>query len=373
MNAQTIRPGLYLGLMSGTSLDGIDAALVEIDGRSVTLVAARESPWPEDLRNRLLELRETPQLSLQTLGELDHRCGAGLADAALALLEEAGVTPDRVTAIGSHGQTIHHHPHPPTPFSLQIGDPSLIAQRTGITTVADFRRRDLAAGGQGAPLVPPFHKECLWRPGRHRAVLNIGGIANLTALPADGTVTAGFDTGPGNCLLDSWIRRHLGRPYDRDGRWAAGAEPDAALLARLLDDPYFRQAPPKSTGTEYFSLNWLAARLGESRLDPQVVQATLLALTVATVAEAVKRWLPETEELLVCGGGRHNGALMAALTDALAPVEVAGTERAGLDPDWVEAMAFAWLAARTLAGLPGNLPTVTGAREAVVLGAVYPG
>ncbi len=371
MNAQTVRPGLYLGLMSGTSLDGIDAALVEIDGPSVTLVAARETPWPEPLRTSLLELRESPQLSLQTLGELDHRCGAGFADAALILLEEAGVTPGQVIAIGSHGQTIHHHPHSPAPFSLQIGDPNLIAQRTGITTVADFRRRDLAAGGQGAPLVPPFHKELLWQPGRHRAVLNIGGIANLTALPADGTVTAGFDTGPGNCLLDGWIRRHQGRPYDRNGCWAAGAEPDAELLARLLDNPYFRQAPPKSTGTEHFSLNWLAARLGDAPPDPQVVQATLLALTATTVAEAIARWLPETEEVLVCGGGRHNGALMQALAGSLAPITVAGSESAGLDPDWVEAMAFAWLAARTLAGLPGNLPAVTGAREAVVLGAVY--
>ncbi len=367
------RDGLYIGLMSGTSMDGIDAALVELEAGRVTLRHARLHPWPEPLRRRLRAAAAGEPLTAEALGELDHLAGAELAAAALALLEEAGVPPAAVTAVGSHGQTLWHRPGGAAPFSLQIGDASLIAQRTGITTVADFRRRDMAAGGEGAPLVPRFHEAALGHPRRHRTVLNLGGIANLTVLPAGGGVSAAFDCGPGNCLMDGWVRRHLDRPFDEEGAWAAGGRCLPELLEALLADPYFDRPPPKSTGPEHFSGAWLEARLASRpEAAPQDVQATLAELTAQAAARAVRRWAPETEELLVCGGGRRNRHLLARLAACLPGIPVRGTESAGVDPDWLEAMAFAWLAAATLAGEPGNLPAATGAREAVVLGTIHP-
>jgi anhydro-N-acetylmuramic acid kinase len=232
----------------------------------------------------------------------------------------------------------------------------------------------MATGGQGAPLVPRFHQAMLAKQGHARCILNIGGIANVTVLDERGEVATAFDTGPGNCLMDLWCRQQLDQPFDRNGAWAASGSVHEPLLERLLQDPFYRQPPPRSTGTEHFSANYLAERLAEfPGLAPESVQATLLALTARTIVDAVRRWAPATRELLVCGGGRHNATLMAALASALSEWEVKGTETAGLDPDWVEAMAFAWLAAATLAGEPGNLPRATGAREEVVLGAVYPG
>ena len=368
-----IADGLYLGLMSGTSMDGIDAALVRFRRGWPELIETHVHPWPRELQQRLRALNASGHASLQELGELDHLCGLGFADAARALLEKAGLEPGAVTAIGSHGQTLWHHPTPPAPFTLQIGDPNLIAQRTGITTVADFRRRDLAVGGQGAPLVPRFHQAVFGQSGVQRTVLNIGGIANLTVLDETGRVTAAFDTGPGNCLMDAWCRHAWSEPFDREGRHAAAGHSDQALLGRLLQDPYYQMPPPKSTGTEHFSLEYLLRHLQElPPLAPEVVQATLLDLTCTTVGDALERWAPGTRELLVCGGGRHNPVLMEALAAALPEVTVKGTESAGVDPDWVEAMAFAWLAAATLAGEPGNLPPATGAREPVVLGGIYP-
>ena len=368
-----IADGLYLGLMSGTSMDGIDAALVRFHRERPELVQSHVHPWPRELQQRLRRLNASGTATLQELGELDHLCGALFADAARALLEKAGLEADAVTAIGSHGQTLRHHPAGPAPFTLQIGDPNLIAQRTGITTVADFRRRDLAAGGQGAPLVPRFHQAVFGRRGELRTVLNIGGIANLTVLDERGRVAAAFDTGPGNCLMDAWCRHAWKEPYDREGHRAAAGHSDQGLLERLLQDPYYRMPPPKSTGTEHFSLDHLQRQLQAlPPLAPETVQATLLALSCTTVAEALKCWAPDTRELLVCGGGRHNPVLMDALAAALPELTVKGTESAGVDPDWVEAMAFAWLAAATLAGEPGNLPAATGARREVVLGGIYP-
>ena len=362
---------LFLGLISGTSADGIDAALVAFAPR-LEVLAACTVPWPEPLRRRLLDLAQQADatLSPDAFGRLDAEVGECFALAALHLLERAGVDAAAVTAIGSHGQTLRHRPQGEFPFSLQIGDPSRIAERTGITTVADFRRRDVAAGGQGAPLMPAFHAHVFGAGAEDSAVLNLGGIANLTLLPRGGPVR-GFDTGPANALLDAWCEAQTGAAFDHGGAFAAGGLVDAGLLERLLSEPWFRLPAPKSTGREVLQLGWLQARLGghEAAAD---VQATLVELTAASVADALLRELPGCRRLLACGGGVHNPLLMARLAARLPAVTVASTAAAGLDPDHVEACGFAWLAARTLAGRPGNLPSVTGARGARILGAIYP-
>ena len=366
---------LFVGLMSGTSLDGIDAVLARFGTDPVpTLLASHRHPIPADLRSELAILTRPGEDELRRMARADVRFGRLLAEAACALLEAAGTAGESIRAIGSHGQTLRHWPDGETPTTLQIGDPNIIAQRTGITTVADFRRRDMAAGGQGAPLVPAFHQAVLRQPGENRAILNIGGIANLTLLPADGTATRGFDTGPGNALLDAWIRRHRHQSHDADGAWAASGEVHPDLLAALLADPYFRAAPPKSTGRDHFHLDWARARWpGLDRLDPADVMATFLELTAVSIRDALQASAPATTRLLVCGGGVHNTRLMQRLQALLPAMTVESTASVGLDPDWIEAMAFAWLARETLAGRPGNLPAATGARQAVVLGAIYPG
>ncbi|HET6604927.1 MAG TPA: anhydro-N-acetylmuramic acid kinase [Xanthomonadaceae bacterium] len=361
---------LYIGLISGTSADGIDAVLVRF-APALQVLAALSLPYPHDLRARLLDLAQAPApvLSLDELGHLDARLGEAFAEAALAVLQAAGAGAAQVAAIGSHGQTLRHRPDPPHAFSLQLGDPARIAERTGITTVADFRRRDIAAGGQGAPLMPAFHAAFLADAREPRAVLNLGGIANLTLLPVRGAVT-GFDTGPGNALLDAWIERQRGERFDRDGDYARSGTVDAALLQRLLADPWFAAPPPKSTGREVFHLHWLQAGLAGAPAAADV-QATLLELTAASVAVQLRARQPDTARLLVCGGGVHNRALMARLDAHLAPIGVESTAVHGLDPDHVEATGFAWLAQRTLAGEAGNLPAVTGAAGARVLGAIH--
>lgn len=368
-------PGeLFIGLMSGTSMDGIDAALVDFADHRPRLIAARTHPWPRSLRLTLQQLASGEPCSLETLGRADAAAGDCLADAALALLDGTPFSADQIDAIGSHGQTLHHGPDGDDGFTLQIGDANRIAERTGITTVADLRRRDIAAGGQGAPLVSAFHDAYLAEPGEQRAVLNIGGIANLTLLPGDAGAATGFDTGPGNCLMDTWIASHDGRTYDRDGAWGASGAPIPALLAQLAADPYFAAATPKTTGTQYFSPDWLRRQLGDWQdAAARDIQATLAALTVQSIRDALLATQPDTGRLLVCGGGRHNALLMSGLARALPDVQVVGTESAGLDPDNLEAMAFAWLARQRLLGQAGNLPSVTGARHPVVLGAVYPG
>jgi anhydro-N-acetylmuramic acid kinase len=365
----------YLGLISGTSADGIDAALVSIDGGESSplqaeLIAARTLPWQPDVRARLVWLGQGGALdSLDELGELDAQVGEAFADAALAILGEAGIAPSQVAAIGSHGQTVRHRPYVAHPFSLQIGDASRIVERTGITTIADFRRRDIAAGGHGAPLLPALHHALLHDPGEHRAVLNLGGIANLTLLPASGAVR-GFDTGPANALMDLWCHEHTGRAFDEAGAWGATGQSDQALLERLLGDPWFAQPPPKSSGREHFQRSWLAPHLGDE-LAAVDVQATLRELTARTIADALHASQPETRRLLVCGGGVHNPVLMDALRKALPGVAIDSTAAFGLDPDHVEAMGFAWLARQTLHGKPGNLATVTGAAGPRILGAIH--
>ena len=373
-------PSLFLGLISGTSADGIDAALVRFDGDDpharCELVRGRTYAWDEALRARLVELGQGGELaSLDELGTLDARVAEGFAAAALALLREADIAASAVRALGSHGQTVRHRPHGAAndgrfPFTLQLGDGNLIAERTGIATVADFRRRDVAAGGHGAPLLPALHAALLSAPGEDRAVLNLGGIANLTLLPAHGAVR-GFDTGPANALMDAWCERHSGRAYDANGDFAASGNLDEALLARLLDDAWFALPPPKSTGREQFHLDWLASKLAGDE-SPAAVQATLLELSAATVADALRAAQPGTKRVLACGGGVHNPRLLARIAARLPGVALESTAAHGVDPDFVEAMAFAWLARQTLLGLAGNLPSVTGARGPRVLGALYP-
>lgn len=362
---------LFIGLMSGTSVDGIDAALVGFSPHP-RLLFARTYPLPQALAGQILQVSQSQaSVALDQLGELDTRMGKALGEAVLALLQESGVRAEAIRAIGSHGQTLRHRPFGDAPFTLQVGDGNLIAELTGIATVADFRRRDVAAGGQGAPLVPAFHAATLQAGDEDRAVLNIGGIANLTLLPAGGSVR-GFDTGPGNGLMDAWCLRHRGERFDRGGAFAAGGVCSPVLLERLLSEPWLAFPPPKSTGRDHFHAQWLEDRLAGLELSPADVQATLNRFTAQTVADALFRQMPGCTRLLVCGGGVHNPVLMANLSVALPGVIVESTASHGLDPDFVEAMAFAWLARETLANRPGNLPAVTGARGPRVLGSIYP-
>lgn len=363
---------LFLGLISGTSADAIDVALVSFDSQPC-LVAALAAPYPPALRPRVLALaRDRAEISLDELGSLDTELGHAFADAALALLERERISPGAIHALGSHGQTVRHKPTLAAPYTLQLGDPNVIAERTGITTVGDFRRRDIAAGGQAAPLVPGLHAALLSDPEQNRVVLNLGGIANITVLPRDPTApVTGFDTGPANCLMDGWSLQQRGAGCDIDGAWAAQGRIDEVLLAQMLDEPYFHQRGPKSSGREVFNLDWLTRQLAERAVLAVDVQATLLALSVRSVAAAIRRDAPEVQQVLVCGGGVHNSRLMRALTEALAPVPVNSTASSGIDPDYVEAMAFAWLARQRLLGLPGNCADVTGARGPRVLGAIY--
>ncbi len=361
---------LYIGLMSGTSMDGIDAALIEFGESSLKVLHARSFPYPTALREQLLAAISIPlDRDIENVAELDRQTGACFRDAALALLNSAGVDAAAVAAIGSHGQTLRHQPDAARPFTLQIGDPALITTGTGITTVADFRSADIAAGGQGAPLAPFFHEWLFRSPGTHRTVLNIGGIANVTVL-ADEHATIGFDTGPGNTLMDAWIREQRDEPFDHSGDWASSGTVNADLLQRFLGDPYFSAPPPKSTGFEQFNLRWIEG--AEIRSIAAVdVQATLCALTAQTIADAILSFATNTSELIVCGGGVHNTTLMQQIAQRLPGVGVESTATAGLEPDWVEATAFAWLAMRRMHNLPGNLPSVTGAKQAVMLGTVH--
>lgn len=376
---QTSTSQLFIGLISGTSADGIDAALVRfIDdgGTQCELVHGRTYPWPEALRSRLIALGQGAAIdSIDEIGTLDVRIGEHFADAALHLLSDAGVATAQVRAIGSHGQTVRHRPAGAAfdgayPFTMQLGDAHVIAERSGINTVADFRRRDVAAGGHGAPLLPALHNALLHSPQEDRAVLNLGGIANFTLLPRVGEVR-GFDTGPANALMDAWCLRHTGQAFDADGVFAAAGACDEDLLQRLLDEPWFALPPPKSTGREVFHLDWVQARLSGNE-SPSDVQATLLELTAASIADALQATQPGTRRVLVCGGGVHNPRLLQRIAANLPGMQVESTAAHGLDPDLVEAMGFAWLARQALAGLPGNLPSVSGARGPRVLGVVYP-
>ena len=366
--------------MSGTSLDGVDCALVDLSG-SPALVATGFLPYPTALKLALLELSQSGSDEIERAGRLAVELSELYATSVNQLLAQAGVGAAGIEAIGCHGQTVRHRPE--SGFTVQLANPALLAERTGITVVADFRSRDIAAGGQGAPLVPAFHAVCFRSTERHRVVVNIGGIANLTDLPtpANGAVR-GFDSGPGNMLLDLWANQQLGADCDRDGRLASTGAVIPDLLERMLDDEYFGRPPPKSTGRERFNEKWLAAKLGRERADLHAghahaghaaadVQATLAELTARTIAAAIERCCPGAEDVFACGGGVHNPDLMRRLQAGLGGRPLTTTDALGIPADWVEAMAFAWLARQALNRSAGNLPEVTGARGPRVLGAVY--
>ncbi|MEM1411136.1 MAG: anhydro-N-acetylmuramic acid kinase [Pseudomonadota bacterium] len=363
-------PALYIGLISGTSRDGLDAALVDLSQEHPRLLKAACTPYPESLRaelDHLLDLGRRPQTA-ECMG-LDMALGGFFADACQGLLDDAGQSASAVMAIGSHGQTVWHEPNGPDPVSLQIGNAEVLSRQTGLTVVSDFRSADLALGGQGAPLAPLLHRGLFGRLAPC-AVLNLGGIANLTLLEPDGAVS-GFDTGPANCLLDSWCLSRRGEPFDDDGAWAASGQVLTELLEQWLEDPYFALPTPKSTGLEHFNRSWLAQRL-QGDEAPEDVQRTLMALTVESVAQALERHATLAGPVLVCGGGVHNGFLMRELAARLPDRTVESTQAHGIDPDWVEAVLFAWLAQQRLADQLQDTAPITGARAPALLGRVTP-
>ncbi|HSQ81915.1 MAG TPA: anhydro-N-acetylmuramic acid kinase [Casimicrobiaceae bacterium] len=365
---------LYAGVMSGTSLDGVDAVVADFSpssGAPCETLGAAHVAYPTMLRDELLALQLPGNNELARAGAAANILAELYAEAIAKALEAASLAAHRVRAVGVHGQTLRHRPD--RGFTFQLNNPARVVERTGIAVVADFRSRDVAAGGQGAPLVPAFHAALFRRPDLHRVIVNVGGIANITDLPPEGPIR-GFDTGPGNVLSDLWCARNRGTPYDAQGAWAATGRIDAALLAVLLDDSYFAAPPPKSTHRDRFNLEWLEERLARAgaRGEAEDVQATLVALTARTIADAIRATAADAAEVLVCGGGANNQTLLGELSRELAQQRVATTADEGVPVEQVEALAFAWLARETIAGRAGNLPAVTGANGPRVLGAIYP-
>ncbi len=370
---------LFIGLMSGTSLDGVDGVLADFDpsgcGRSaIRVLAHRQAGFPEELRATLLRLNSRGDDELHQAALAANalvRVYAGVVD---ALLRHCGVGSAQVRAIGAHGQTVRHRPQEfdGSGYTLQLMNGALLAELSGIDVICDLRSRDVAAGGQGAPLVPALHAALFAAPGTDVAVLNLGGIGNLTLLPAQGAVR-GFDCGPGNALLDLWCQRHQGQAYDDGGRWAASGQVNSRLLQIFLSEPFLQREPPKSTGRDLFNAAWLnQALLQQTSIAPADVQATLAEFSARAAAQALQQRAPQTQRLLVCGGGAFNIDLMQRLVALLPSISVQSTDAAGVPPLQVEALAFAWLAQAFVARQPGNLAAVTGARGPRVLGALYP-
>jgi anhydro-N-acetylmuramic acid kinase len=365
-----LKAAYYIGLMSGTSLDGIDAVLADLSPSPPLLSHAFYLPYDAALRSQLLKLHYPGHDELHSAAMLGNELARRYAEAVADLLGESGVKPGEITAIGCHGQTVRHCPESRTGYTIQLCNPALLVELTGITVVADFRSRDIAAGGQGAPLVPAFHHILFGNPQIHRLIVNIGGICNLTSLPPKGKVI-GFDCGPGNMMMDAWCLQHTGKIYDEDGAWAGSGRVIHSLLEKLLALPFFSLPPPKSAGRETFNPAWLASCL-TGKEAPADVQATLLQLTVLGIARPVLDHFPDEAEIYLCGGGARNGMLVAALRTALPGRKVELTDSLGIDADWLEAFAFAWLAKQAIEGIPGNLPAVTGAKGPRLLGAIYP-
>jgi anhydro-N-acetylmuramic acid kinase len=358
---------LYVGIMSGTSLDGIDTALLDFSGSKPRLLATHYQAYPETLKQTLLSLHQPTQNELHHTQLVANELAQGYAAATQTLLLAANANAKDVCAIGCHGQTIRHRPD--AGYTVQLGNAALLAELSGITVVSDFRSRDIAAGGQGAPLVPAFHHKMLRHPAIHRVIVNIGGISNLTNLPP-GQATSGFDCGPGNLLMDAWTSRHLGLPYDKDGTWAASGVIIPALLQAFLDEPYLHACPPKSCGRDLFNMGWIEQYL-HGKEAPADVQATLLALTGHAIGDAILSYCPGAEEIYLCGGGAHNQTLARHLRTALPDCRIQLTDALGIEADWLEAIAFAWLAQQTLQSHCANLPEATGARHPCILGAIY--
>ena len=365
-------PDLYLGLMSGTSLDGVDAAIVDFGGSMPVALHCLTESYPESISGRIQELTRATSITLDALCGLDVDIAEFYVEVVHKALAAASISADSIKAIGSHGQTIHHNPDQTPRFTLQIGDPNTLCAGSGITTVADFRRRDMALGGQGAPLASAFHHSVFHSADKDRAIINIGGIANITHLPADTEkAISGFDTGPGNTLLDYWVSLHLKKRFDNEGAWAAEGNIDTNLLQEMIAaEPFFLQNPPKSTGTEHFSPSWLDKFLSE-KPKPADIQATLLELTAQTIAMGIMRLEQPPGECYICGGGIHNRALINRLEKLLPKTTLQSTATLGVDPDYVEAIAFAWLARQTINGRAGNLPSVTQAKSSAILGGIF--
>lgn len=369
-------PELYIGLMSGTSLDGIDAGLVEFKDQKIQLIAFEYLPFSDAIKKEIEYLSQPNcPILLNRYGEIDQQLGDLFALAVEKLLKKSNTPRTSISAIGSHGQTIYHAPGKPSAFSLQIGDPNIIAEKTGITTIADFRRRDIAAGGQGAPLVPAFHQAIFSQTfdlsKQSISIVNIGGIANISHLSSNKTI--GFDTGPGNTLIDFWINKHLGKRYDKNGDWGRSGTVNQELLKLLKQDSYFNLSPPKSTGKEYFSPSWLIEKITQTtECNTEDIQASLCQLTADTISDAINQYASESDHSLICGGGAHNNYLISLIQNNLNH-PVSSTEKFGINPDHVEAMAFAWLARQTINNLSGNLIEVTGAKKPAILGGIYPG
>jgi len=360
--------------MSGTSLDGVDVVLVDFSNQQPTLLASHNHEIPSTLKQEIINTIDSNwKGSLEEIGHLNQQLGTLFADATNALITTENLDRDSITAIGNHGQTVWHQPHGDHPFTMQLGDASIIAEKTGITTIADFRSRDVAAGGQGAPLVPAFHAALLSHPSKNRVICNIGGIANITTLPNSNSnkAASGYDTGPGNGLIDAWISLHSDNSYDKNGAWGKSGKILTNILDTLLKDDYFAQLPPKSTGKELFNIDWLRKNLEDSlnQEKQEDIQATLTELTAKSIADNINT---DCNELYICGGGIHNDFLIERLRHHLPTIVIDSTSRLGIDPDWMEAIAFAWLAKQTLEGNTSNLPEVTGAKGKRILGAIYP-
>lgn len=365
----------YIGVMSGTSLDGIDVVLVSIEHNQCQMISHHSHPMPEKIKQKILAMCSGQFTTLKQIGELDHQLGLLFSEAVLSLLNHPNcpVSATQIRAIGNHGQTLYHQPDGEYPFTLQLGDANLIAAKTGIDTIADFRRKDMAYGGQGAPLVPAFHRTLFAHTDSCLVVLNIGGIANISVINPDQSIL-GYDTGPGNVLIDSWCMQHQGTPFDRDARFAQRGCVQYEWLLQMQHDEYFSRPAPKSTGREYFNHNWITSQLKNysKPLTPEDVQRTLTELTAVSICEQVKKHQYGTApSLLVCGGGAQNPLIMQQLKKHLPHWQVATTEQFGIDSEFMEAMAFAWLAYRRIHDLPSNLPQVTGARKEVSLGVIY--
>jgi len=362
---------LYIGVMSGTSLDGIDCVLVNFNGQKMQLIASLHTAYPKALRDKLIQLCQSFTVNVKDLGCLHTELGELYSKAIMALLNNTKISAKKVIAIGNHGQTIYHLPEGKFPFTMQIGNAAVIAARTGIDVIADFRSIDMAFGGQGAPLVPAFHAAVFAKKNKNVAVVNIGGMSNVTLIPASGKVS-GFDTGPGNVLMDLWIQAHKRQAYDKNGSWAKSGQVHPQLLTALLAEAFFKQKPPKSTGRELFNTEWLKSKLVKFKnLAAEDVQATLLELTAQSITMALKLARFKADGLFICGGGAYNQALLQRIKTLNPGTYVDTTNKLGIEPSWVEAMAFAWLAKQTVEGKPGNLPSVTGAKQACVLGAKY--
>lgn len=364
---------IYIGLMSGTSLDAMDAVAVSFANPTHPDVLATHSlPWSESARQQIQQLCQPSDNEISQLASLDNLIAQASVQAVQAVLQQANLQPSQVAAIGSHGQTVRHYPE--RRFTLQIGDPNIIAEQCGITVVADFRRRDIAAGGQGAPLVPAFHQAIFSHANKNRVIVNVGGISNISILSSsDQTPFIGFDVGAGNLLMDGWCQQHWQQAYDNNGHYASQAPFSSELLAVLLNEPFFAQAQPKSTGRELFNPAWLTQKLiGFEHLTPLQVQATLCQFTARGIADAILQYAPNTDEVFVCGGGSYNQTLMTMLQQLLEHRSVQSTQAVGIAPQWVEAIAFAWLARQTMLRLPSNAPSVTGASGYRILGGIYP-